>query len=639
MIDINIFTTSPTHLTTSLPTIGPKIPNLNATTTEPALLMKGWGFTGSGFGWGACLSEYNDFLDGSTEIDKWASGVATTLMTMLPSMIAFSPLKTADTQTLYYLDALVALITCGFTLLFRVDTWTTLAKDKIWRVTDILDKLDINAIYYRTRYNRKDYTTSDSDDISITQSTSPTSDAIGTGTAVIPDQDGQSPLPAANIDIPRLKRLYEGGRLKKLQQDALGTSAFPVELESGSMTTTSMQNQHNEGYKKPRPYRITVYMVITIFCFIQLFLFLVISSWVFKTDSTFFIWSCAGAGIGIFCWWVVGSFILASMVRYASTSMWMRPDEIFHIESIPETPDCCGDNASVLSSNPIKERTVHSNWGWIKLAYLWSNLTQSRVPRPGRLVYLFQITFKILSIEWSRLNKPHPMVLVVRPVHDSSQGRTVMQWLSGYLQVMHLGGVSFLFGSIALGSLFLTLGFVATFVSAIAFSRLASISISAWLEKRLGLMIIEYETEREWVAIWFVLNSMPDCFIESKNSSYRYANGYRPHLCTKTGRNLSTAAAANFGRQDQGNIPMLDTDMLKTTTTQVPDVKTICTFCSLALGLALALSTGAVEGTIWCYSLYSKFTAENLRAQLAMVKHCNGQEVLIWLDEIYNNLV
>ncbi|KAG0641348.1 hypothetical protein HOY80DRAFT_1039302 [Tuber brumale] len=473
---------------TSLPTIRPRILSSNATTTEPASLIKGWGFTGSDFGWGACLSEYNDFLDGSTEIDKWASGVATTLMTMLPSMIAFSPLKTADTQTLCYLDAFVALVTCGFTLLFRVETWVTLPKDKIWRVTDILDKVDINAIYYRTRCSSKDYPSLDPDDISITRPRSPTPDATstGTGTEVIPDQSGLSPFLAANIDIPRLKRLYEGGRLKKLQQDALGTSTYPIEIESGSMTTASMQTQQNEGYKKPRPYRITVYMVITIFCLIQLFLYFVISSWVFKTDSTFFIWSCAEAGIGIFCWWIVGSFLLASAVRYAPTSMWMRPDEIFHIER---------------------------------------------------------------------------------------------------------------------------------------------------------LTIIEYETERERVAIWFVLNSMPDCFIESKNSSYRYANGYRPHLCTETGRNPGTAAVANLGRRDLESIPMPDTDMLKTTTTQVHDVKTICTFCSVALGLALALSVGVVAGTIRSYSLYSKFTTNNLRAQLVMVKHCNGRKVPIKLDEIYNILV
>ncbi|KAG0634964.1 hypothetical protein HOY80DRAFT_483836 [Tuber brumale] len=222
------------------------------------------------------------------------------------------------------------------------------------------------------------------------------------------------------------------------------------------------------------------------------------------------------------------------------------------------------------------------------------------------------MTSKMLSIAWSRLNKPHPMVLVVRPTRDSSQKRTVIQWLFGYLQVMHLGAVSFLFGSIALGSLFPTLGFVATFISAVAFSRLTSIQTSAWLEKRLGLTIIEYETESEWAAIWVVLNSMPDCFIESKNSSYRYANGYRPHLCTEAGGNPGTAAATNPGVQGQGNIPMPDIDMLKTTT-QVPDVKTICTFCSVAIGLVLALSVGTVSAIIWFYSLFSQIASDAIQ--------------------------
>ncbi|KAG0634965.1 hypothetical protein HOY80DRAFT_483877 [Tuber brumale] len=145
-----------TPIVTVRPTLSPKIYNLNSSSQSTFSMTgsPGWGFGNSAYGRLSCQLDYSYFLSSSSEADKWASGVATTLMTILPSLIAFGPLKTADTQTLYYLDALVALVTCGFTLLFRVDTWTTLPKDKIWRVTDILDKVDINAIYYRTRYNR-----------------------------------------------------------------------------------------------------------------------------------------------------------------------------------------------------------------------------------------------------------------------------------------------------------------------------------------------------------------------------------------------------------------------------------------------------------------------------------------------------
>ncbi|KAG0125522.1 hypothetical protein HOY82DRAFT_616380 [Tuber indicum] len=566
---------------------------------EQTLDITGWGFGNSDFRWTTCLSDYDHYLDNSTEMDKWASAVATTLMTVLPSLIAFSPLKTADIQTLYYLDVVVALITCGFTLFFRVDSWTTLQKDKIWSVTNILDKTDIDIIYCHKRAQGKDHGRPDC--VFPTQSSS--LNAIRTSTGVAPDGSSLVPLLEVEIDSPKLKRLYERGRLEKLQQDAFGGGLLPDEVESGSVTSTGTQDRRNEELERPRPLRIIVYMVITAFCLFQFFLFLVISCWIFRIDSTLFIWSCAERGYAIFLGWVAASFIVAAVVRYASSSLWMRADEIFHIESIPTTPDCCGENASALFSNPIQERNSHSNWGWIKLAHFWSNLTQ--LPRWRKLPCLFQITFRTFSIEWERLTRPHPMVLVIRPSRDSCKQRITTRWLSGYLQVIHLGGVSFLFGSIALSSLFLTLGFVATFVSAVAFSRLASIQLCAWLEKRLGLTIIEYRTEREWVAIWFVLNSMPGCLVESKNSSYRYANGYRPHLCPEDEGDSGTATGTRV--QGQGNIPMPNTDMLKTTV-QVPDIKTICTFCSVILGFVLAATMGVLSGIVGSYALVRDFS-------------------------------
>ncbi|KAG0641350.1 hypothetical protein HOY80DRAFT_1112943 [Tuber brumale] len=343
------------------------------------LAVTGWGFGDPSFRWTTCILEYNNFLDGSTEMDKWASGVATTLMTVLPSMIAFSPLNTADTQTLYYLDVLATLITCGFTLFFRVDSWTTLLKDKIWDVTDILDRKKIDAIYCNKISSRQD--SSIPERISLTQS--PILNNIDTGTGATPDRSTPPSPPGVDMDSARLKRLYERGRLEKLQKKVFDTSALPEGTELGSepTTATSTQNQQNEGLKQPRPYRIIVYMAITTFCVFQFLLFLVISCWVFGIDSTLFVWGCAGYSYAIFVGWVAASFVCAAVVRYASTSLWTRPDEIFHIESIPTTPDCCGENASALSSNPIQERNSLSNWSGIQLAHLWDNLTQFRVLR------------------------------------------------------------------------------------------------------------------------------------------------------------------------------------------------------------------------------------------------------------------
>jgi len=219
---------------------------------------------------------------------------------------------------------------------------------------------------------------------------------------------------------------------------------------------------------------------------------------------------------------------------------------------------------------------------------------------------MLRITYKILSVEWKRLIKPHPMVLVIRPSPSSLQPNIIMGWLYSYFQVIFLGASSFLFGSIVMSTLFLTLIFVATFISAIALSRFLSIHTSAWMEKQLGLTIIEYETESECIAIWLVINSMPDCLVESKNSSYRYANGYIPHKCTSIARDPSVAPDASAGISDQNNIPVPSLDMLETTV-QVPEVKAICVLFSIALGLPLGCGIGALSGVLISSALHVKF--------------------------------
>ncbi|PWW72927.1 hypothetical protein C7212DRAFT_366523 [Tuber magnatum] len=427
----------------------------NSSQVEPSWIPTGWGFAGPRTYWTTCISEQNDYLKNSTQIDQWASAVATTLMTVLPSLIAFSPLKTADIQTLHYLDVIVALMTCGFTLFFRVDSWTTLRKDKIWKVKDILDGADIETIYCHkgsgTGMKIGGKGKGVSDHISSLQPLI----AISAGAVVQSSGSSSQPLPDS---AARLRKPYDGGRLQKLQNDASGKviSESLHDPESGSGATTVIGQKWYTALKQPRPPRGAVYLIVTAFSIVQIFLYLVIAGLVTWIDSTIFIWSC---------------------------------------------------------------------------------------PRPSYIIYV----------------------------------------------------------CISMSSLFLTLAFVATFVSVIAFSRLASIQLCAWMEKHLGLTIIEYETEREWVAIWFVINSMPGCIVESQNSSYRYVNGYLPHTCTDTEDPGTDTRGADTGTLGQQNIPMPNTEMLKTAT-QVPDIRMACTFCSAILGFLFALCLGIISGIVVSYA-------------------------------------
>jgi len=138
----------------------------------------------------------------------------------------------------------------------------------------------------------------------------------------------------------------------------------------------------------------------------------------------------------------------------------------------------------------------------------------------------------------------------------------------------------------------------------VAFSRLASIQLCSWMERRLGLTIIEYDTEKEYIAIWLAINSMLECLVESKNSSYRYANGYLPHMCTNANEGSSTTprAPAHTGLLGWRKIPMPDPDMLKTPT-PIPDINLVCTLCSVALGFLFGICMGIISGLLMSYLL------------------------------------
>ncbi|KAF8461523.1 hypothetical protein BDZ91DRAFT_736973 [Kalaharituber pfeilii] len=72
-----------------------------------------------------CRDYYNNQLTNSTEFDKWGSACAATVMALLPSLIAFGPLKVADIGLLIHLNAPLGIISAAFTFGFPVDKLST----------------------------------------------------------------------------------------------------------------------------------------------------------------------------------------------------------------------------------------------------------------------------------------------------------------------------------------------------------------------------------------------------------------------------------------------------------------------------------------------------------------------------------
>ena len=63
----------------------------------------------------SCENDYNYLLDNSSEFRKYSSALATTILALLPALLAFTPLVTARIGLVARLDFVQGLIAAGFT--------------------------------------------------------------------------------------------------------------------------------------------------------------------------------------------------------------------------------------------------------------------------------------------------------------------------------------------------------------------------------------------------------------------------------------------------------------------------------------------------------------------------------------------
>lgn len=76
-------------------------------------------------------------------------------------------------------------------------------------------------------------------------------------------------------------------------------------------------------------------------------------------------------------------------------------------------------------------------------------------------------------------------------------------------------------------SLVYAIAYVAVVVTSIALSRLLSILLCKWLERKLKLTIIEYESNEERIALRTIITAMPDALVHSQTYHYKYLNQHR----------------------------------------------------------------------------------------------------------------
>lgn len=99
-----------------------------------------------------CRPTYNYALVNTSEFDKVASAVASTIMVLVPALLSFAPLPTASIRTLLYFNIEAALCSAAMTLGLYNKSLSTLRSIAVLKVKDFCDERTISlyGTYYLT---------------------------------------------------------------------------------------------------------------------------------------------------------------------------------------------------------------------------------------------------------------------------------------------------------------------------------------------------------------------------------------------------------------------------------------------------------------------------------------------------------
>lgn len=91
--------------------------------------------------WGArdhydSCRDLDTMANGLSEADKMTGAAATTLMTLVPALLVFGPFPTAEIQSIIPYSSLAAFQTVASTMGLSTSSLSTMAKNRIFRVTD-----------------------------------------------------------------------------------------------------------------------------------------------------------------------------------------------------------------------------------------------------------------------------------------------------------------------------------------------------------------------------------------------------------------------------------------------------------------------------------------------------------------------
>lgn len=250
----------------------------------------------------ACEAKINKVLQDTSEYNKWGSTVATTIISLLPALLSFAPLPTANIRDLLYLSPTAACFTAATTLGLPVRTFSPLSKSRITRAKDLRSDGLIAAAYGTQALSRR-----------------------------------------------------------VMHQQPTGMESFYRWYRPDATNNTFFQFQRKGLLLSRNAPIIKVVGCIFMFGCLQSLICLTLFTYLRSIDSIYLIWMCEQASGWMYFGGVLAMLLVSGVVLTLAESTFANPQEVFHLTPLPSeyTPIPCDICSVVRRLTPSKGTRRH----------------------------------------------------------------------------------------------------------------------------------------------------------------------------------------------------------------------------------------------------------------------------------------
>ncbi|KAF8462165.1 hypothetical protein BDZ91DRAFT_784608 [Kalaharituber pfeilii] len=437
-----------------------------------------------------CEEGNNLYLEASTEYDKWASAAASTLMALIPTFLAFGPVKTSNIGLLMTLYAPLGCIAAAFT--FGLPVTQTLIAEQAKTVLKAQDCLKASS--YQPSAQR--------------QSPMAINDGVQSSEASLSSED-------VDTNLPRRQAVTE----------QVAGAMSPSLLDDGLVSTIHMHANELEiliGQKmdtKDRKSRFMVVVAKTLFLHLEiLFIFLCIS-FPYLLDDHMFVWLCPRKSKLVLVFTITGALVLVGTIRALYERQALRAASISFITPMPKVlpyPESQFKHVIRLITEFQKDS---SKWvsrlaSWLVARLQPKGLTSSTIDQ--RVGTLTKVILGLIRM-WIELRKSPAIVILLLPSPDPSPRRgwkfLLKSGCISYFQLCWLFFLSFLFSTILGNTIMYTVIFVVSLSTIVFFARFLSIAATQVLQHCFNLIIIYYDSKQERAQVEETLERMSGVLI------------------------------------------------------------------------------------------------------------------------------